>query len=82
MVNRFSPFICIYLRKTLKLLAFFLRILALQDFYMLVDSHAHLMFPQFQQDLDDLLARARGGGGADCECGDKFGYEPCGYRAC
>ena len=25
---------------------------------MLVDSHAHLMFPQFQQDLDDLIARA------------------------
>ncbi len=25
---------------------------------MLIDSHAHLMFPQFRHDLDDLLARA------------------------
>ena len=29
---------------------------------MLVDSHAHLMFPQFRKDLDDLLARARTAG--------------------
>ena len=29
---------------------------------MLVDSHAHLMFPQFRKDLDDLLARARASG--------------------
>ncbi|MDE2829690.1 MAG: TatD family hydrolase, partial [Gemmatimonadota bacterium] len=29
---------------------------------MLVDSHAHLMFPQFKKDLDDLLARARTAG--------------------
>ena len=44
---------------------------------MLVDSHAHLMFPQFKKDLDDLLARARAEGvGADCECGDKSGDEP------
>ncbi len=29
---------------------------------MLIDSHAHLMFPQFRKDLDDLLARARASG--------------------
>ena len=29
---------------------------------MLVDSHAHLMFPQFRKDLDNLLARARTAG--------------------
>ena len=40
----------------LRLSAFICGYSSLQDFHMLVDSHAHLMFPQFKKDLDNLLA--------------------------
>ena len=44
---------------------------------MLVDSHAHLMFPQFKKGSGRFARPGEDcGGGADCECGYKSGDEP------